>query len=1437
MNKSNHGQWDSADLDSNFNPLDSMHYHRARKKGTLPESPLGLTNGSGVSNSSVRIGDSNYKRQYNGGLEKDTINKVSSERAEYIQSVLDRKIQNPRGGGYLRPGLVKDSSVYKSMRDAGLLKTATSGAVPLGSTTDTLHIAPELYSPLFLTQNLQLPRDIITANAWNRAFYETNPIVRNAINLHATYPISKMNIKCEDQKVEQFFLDMMERVDLESVVQHTALEFWKQGESVSARTLITFSDGSVKPITEVKVGDYVLTHLGNKKKVTEVFRKPSAKVYQEGKIYKATIHGLDEPLIISGNHPILSANRNNFICTTPSCQAKGMRVLPGKTKCSNCRKTGFQNNHLPDFIEAKSVTKKDMVYSPFNNEISDILSIDDDFCYIVGQWLAEGCYCKHKTSKGHTNSGIKFCSYDKDYVYNVLEPLLEKIFSHRPKTYISKNTHLSVGTPKYDTHFSNNEKGGHALAKFFQEHCGEYSKSKKLSEMMMALPPSRQLQLLAGFIDGDGCVDQQNGHIIMCTSSPSLANQFMLILRRAGAKPSVSKVKSKMKEVEAKHYNYRIKVVANEAYELFKNKLRTDKNDKLRKSKWCSPHTAIQDCWQVTNITKIEDITDKFKDEFMYDIEVEDDHSYVANGIAIHNCFVYASFDEGTGSWDKIYHHNPDFISVKSSPIPGTVSIALRPDPELEKIITSSDPAHVKIRESLDPRIVHHVMMNEYIPLDSFNVSHLKNLSAPYDIRGTSVIVSVWKDLMLYDKLRECHDVNTQVLTNKGFKLYNEILSTRLDTGEPSLNEGIEIACFNPETEELEYHRPTKVILQDYKGKMIHFNGKKVDVMVTPNHRMNVSKKSKKGWGDWETIQAGDMGKGSYYKFRSKVKWTGYEAGEINLAGKQIPADLFLEWLGYVVSEGCVYSKGYDNRVVVSQQPTQPHYEQMRNSFVKIAKIYDRKLSERIKFQDYGFSTSSPKDIWEGIICHKDLTLTLKVEIGVDGNTDSFHKHLPRWVLELCPRQLHILLDALVAGDGTTVLSKYGAKEKAFHYDTGSKQLADDVYELVYKCGYTPNLCISKREGKEHEEYTVTWSETNYGDFPLVYGNPKYGGANIDEVDYDDKVWCFEVPTGLFVTRRNGKVTVQHNSKFVQADGMVNPLTLIKVGSSNPDGHYPTREELDSYREIIEQAQYDKDFKIVTHDAVNIERIGYSGQVLDTTSDFTMIIDNILMGLMVPKAIITQEGATYASASVALDVMRQRYNNFRTLMANWLEKKIFAPISEVQQFYKYEGGVKRLIVPQVEWNHMTLYDLDNYLGHILGLVDKKGVSLETVYRSLGLNEENETKNIREESIRKAIQAKEELELQKMSLSELRSLDPSKPVPEKPDAALPGTPGGPGGLPGGGLEGLMGGPGGLPPPGAPGELGAPPPGAPGELGGAPPGAPLPPPGGPGGLPTP
>ena len=284
-------------------------------------------------------------------------------------------------------------------------------------------------------------------------------------------------------------------------------------------------------------------------------------------------------------------------------------------------------------------------------------------------------------------------------------------------------------------------------------------------------------------------------------------------------------------------------------------------------------------------------------------------------------------------------------------------------------------------------------------------------------------------------------------------------------------------------------------------------------------------------------------------------------------------------------------------------------------------------------------------------------------------------------------------------------------------------------------------------------------------------------------------------------------------SKYAQADNMINPLTLVKIGSAD---FKPTFADLEAWRNIFEEAQYDKDFKIFTHEGVAVERVGYGAGIFDIGNDITQIIKEIYVGLQVPSSLM-DGGAdtTYANAGVALDVLRQRYMQFRNMLAQWLKRKIFAPISKIQGFYDYSGGEKQLIVPEVDWNHMSLFDAGDYINSLVTLSqgegDQKRASLHTLYRSLGLEFEDETRKMRKESIQAAINKKEKIALDAMDLNSLRSLDEEDEIPEPAEGTVQSGAGVvPGEAPPGGLPGLdMG----MPPGGTPPPLGGPPPASP------------------------
>jgi len=214
---------------------------------------------------------------------------------------------------------------------------------------------------------------------------------------------------------------------------------------------------------------------------------------------------------------------------------------------------------------------------------------------------------------------------------------------------------------------------------------------------------------------------------------------------------------------------------------------------------------------------------------------------------------------------------------------------------------------------------------------------------------------------------------------------------------------------------------------------------------------------------------------------------------------------------------------------------------------------------------------------------------------------------------------------------------------------------------------------------------------------------------------------------------------------------------------------------------------------------------------MDINPDIVALLKEILTGLMVPS-VLMDGGAdtTYANGSVALDVLRQRYMQFRNMLTIWLRKKIFAPISKINDFYEYVDKKKVLIVPDIDWNHMSLFDANDYIQTITALAtaQEKRASYQTLYRSLGLVWQEEKAKIREEDIFTVIREKETAAMKAMTLDQLRSLGPNDPVQEPIQSPLPGEQ-----LPGvqnGGAEGAPSGMPGMPDMGAPpGGSGAPP----------------------------
>jgi replicative DNA helicase Mcm len=141
----------------------------------------------------------------------------------------------------------------------------------------------------------------------------------------------------------------------------------------------------------------------------------------------------------------------------------------------------------------------------------------------------------------------------------------------------------------------------------------------------------------------------------------------------------------------------------------------------------------------------------------------------------------------------------------------------------------------------------------------------------------------------------------------------------------------------------------------------------------------------------------------------------------------------------------------------------------------------------------------------------------------------------------------------MMLGDGHTM--ENGTRR----YDTSSVNLANSFQRLCLHAGYSTNIQLKYAAGKqsiirESENRKTEIITSNYDAWrmtiiehqnePLVNKNIKMNGeGRLDKwIDYNGKVYCCSVPSGIIYVRRNGKPVWSGNSSRHGHDKRIKPL-------------------------------------------------------------------------------------------------------------------------------------------------------------------------------------------------------------------------------------------------------------------------------------------------------
>jgi len=379
-----------------------------------------------------------------------------------------------------------------------------------------------------------------------------------------------------------------------------------------------------------------------------------------------------------------------------------------------------------------------------------------------------------------------------------------------------------------------------------------------------------------------------------------------------------------------------------------------------------------------------------------------------------------------------------------------------------------------------------------------------------------------------------CFDEKTEILTKTGWKFIKNVKI------------GERVATLHTATKKLQFQPILEIVKKKYNGKMIRLLDKNTDVLVTPNHRFYIYRRERDSIKSYlhrreMFVHAVDLKCDN--EIPRTAKWDNkndmeyfiipkYEnewySGRNNKIIKnvkheelKIPIDIFLEFLGWFISEGnCTVKKRSESQSSVARITiTQAEGEKIRNLKILFKKL--GKLGIKYSIKKRKVRKKNYKVIYDFNINNVQLATYFK-QFG-----KSKDKYIPIEIKNLKPERLKILLDSLLNGDGYRHTNHKYIND-SFSYYTTSKQLADDVQEIAIKIGYFSQ--IYKRifkNTKYNPIYRITVTENKNLHWRIKSKSRK----NKNEIYYNGNIYCVSVPNEVILVRRNGKPIFTGNSK------------------------------------------------------------------------------------------------------------------------------------------------------------------------------------------------------------------------------------------------------------------------------------------------------------------
>lgn len=386
------------------------------------------------------------------------------------------------------------------------------------------------------------------------------------------------------------------------------------------------SEEGPKNIEDVKIGDRVLTHNLEFKKVYHTQVRPYT-----GQLYKIGYYGdSTRTLNVTDEHPLLAVKRNKQ-------EYKNVDWKPEWIAAKNIQKGDYLAIPIDQTLvsnEFKEFTVKKYVGAFKNPELrwqdeKIVIHTDQNFFRLVGYYLSEGSVINENYLT------FTFNKNETEYIDDV-EKLIEMNFGKRPIR--GKEYKNGITLTLCDTN----------ATRFFSSQFGKGAKNKHVPAWMMLESTDKQKELIKSFWRGDGSFMYKyyswgaKRMFRMNTISHLLARQIRDMLLRCGIFSSINLAKRPGNRsnmyvvyVGGMYLDHFSSVVGfHSMQEVVHGSVKMLAG--IQQSGKIISYSEIIGGYAFVPVKHIEH--DHVENLSVYNFSVEDDESYVAGGVLVHNC-------------------------------------------------------------------------------------------------------------------------------------------------------------------------------------------------------------------------------------------------------------------------------------------------------------------------------------------------------------------------------------------------------------------------------------------------------------------------------------------------------------------------------------------------------------------------------------------------------------------------------------------------------------------------------------------------------------------------------------------------------------------------------------------------------------------------------